>query len=138
MEKAKKFRSDHEIKIAIIGLSGFFLSTLIILWALVILIRFYIFEGPIYTFFTFCMLTSGEKSSKFPLKICFNLDYLFRNHFQHVVHQFAHNGLHILQLYFPVCHRTADHNYLDHFVYFHAAVQSRHFFTIFLHADRSI
>jgi hypothetical protein len=34
----------------------------IILWALIILVRFYIFEGYWYTLFTVCMLLSGDKT----------------------------------------------------------------------------
>lgn len=56
----RKDRDDHETKAALMGVSGFAMSVLIILWSLIILVRFYIFDSLFYNLFLFCMLVSGQ------------------------------------------------------------------------------
>lgn len=53
-------RGDHETKAALIACCGFLLSTFFIVWALLILVRFYIFDNIFYNLFLFCMLTTGK------------------------------------------------------------------------------
>lgn len=52
---------DHESKSAFIALSGFTLSVFFILWALIVLVRFYIFDNILYNIFLLCMLVAGKK-----------------------------------------------------------------------------
>lgn len=58
--KARVHRNDHESKTALIALSGFTLSVFIILWALIVLVRFYIFDSILYNIFLLCMLVTGK------------------------------------------------------------------------------
>jgi hypothetical protein len=59
VQVANKERDDHETKAALMGVSAFAMSVLIILWSLIILVRFYIFDSLFYNLFLFCMLVSG-------------------------------------------------------------------------------
>lgn len=60
VEKVKKYRDEYETKSALIGFAGFALSVLVILWALIILVRFFAFDNFLYNFFVFCMLLTGD------------------------------------------------------------------------------
>lgn len=59
VQKSGKCRSDVETKSAIIALIGFILSVFFIVWALIILVRFYIFDNILYNLFLFCMMVLG-------------------------------------------------------------------------------
>lgn len=59
MQEPRKNRNDHETKSVMIGISGFVLSVFFILWALIVLVRFYIFDNVLYNIFLFCMLLTG-------------------------------------------------------------------------------
>lgn len=50
---------------AAIALSGFCLSVFFIWWAMIILVRFYIFDNILYNLFIFCMLVTGEQCKDF-------------------------------------------------------------------------
>lgn len=64
VEKKKENRSDDDTKIAIIALSGFIISVFLILWALLALVRFYVFDNVFYSLFIFCTLVTGKKLKK--------------------------------------------------------------------------
>lgn len=59
VQEPRENRNDRETKSALIGISGFVLSVFFILWALIILVRFYIFDSILYNVFLFCMLLTG-------------------------------------------------------------------------------
>lgn len=61
---------------SIIGLSGFGLSVFFMWWAMIVLVRFYIFDNILYTIFMFSMLVTGENGR--------NLCWTFSNH--HLLH----------------------------------------------------
>lgn len=52
-------KSDLETRVAVLAISGLILSVLIIIWALVILVRFWIFDSIYYNIFLLCMLSAG-------------------------------------------------------------------------------
>ena len=57
----RKDRDTYETKAVIIAVSGFILSVFFILWAFIVLVRFYVFENILYNLFLLCMLTTGKK-----------------------------------------------------------------------------
>ena len=63
MQASKSVRNEHQIKCAILGLSGFVLSVFFILWGLLVLVRFYIFDSILYNLFLLCILFSGNLTS---------------------------------------------------------------------------
>lgn len=56
----RRDRDDHETKSATIALGGFILSVFFIIWALIVLVRFYVFDNVFYNLFLFCLLTIGK------------------------------------------------------------------------------
>lgn len=62
-------RDKYETKSAIVAVSGFILSVFFILWALIVLVRFYVFDNILYNIFLICMMTTGE----------FSLEYISEN-----------------------------------------------------------
>lgn len=55
----KSWDQNHEIKTAILAISGFIFSLVFMLWSLVILVRFWIFDSILYNLFVISMLTVG-------------------------------------------------------------------------------
>lgn len=60
---SKPVRNEHLTKCAAIGLGGFVMSVFFITWALVVLVRFYVFDSIFYNLFLVCMLTTGKFST---------------------------------------------------------------------------
>lgn len=56
----RRDRDDHETKSVTIAFGGFILSVFFILWALIVLVRFYVFDNIFYNLFLFCLLTIGR------------------------------------------------------------------------------
>lgn len=61
MQAPKNVRDAHETKSLVIALSGFILSVFFIIWALIILVRFYIFDNIFYNIFLACMFLTGNE-----------------------------------------------------------------------------
>lgn len=59
MQEPRQNRNDHETKSAMIAVCGFVLSVLFILWALIVLVRFYVFDSILYNIFLLCMMLTG-------------------------------------------------------------------------------
>lgn len=65
--KAQEPRKDHgdhatrSVKSVTIAISGFVLSVFFILWALLVLVRFYVFDNILYNLFLLCMMSTGNK-----------------------------------------------------------------------------
>lgn len=70
MQKSTNNRDAHETKSLVIAFSGFLLSVFFIVWALIVLVRFYIFDNILYNIFLMCMLMTGNGLSD---GICFLL-----------------------------------------------------------------
>lgn len=58
-EEKEDNEDENDSKSVIVALSGFGLSVVFIWWAMIILVRFYIFDGILYSLFIFCMLVTG-------------------------------------------------------------------------------
>lgn len=70
VQKSTNNRDAHETKSLVIAFSGFLLSVFFIVWALIVLVRFYIFDNILYNIFLMCMLMTGNGLSD---GICFLL-----------------------------------------------------------------
>lgn len=59
----------HETESVTIALGGFILSVFFILWALIVLVRFYVFDNVFYNLFLFCLLTIGKNIQRRLIKV---------------------------------------------------------------------
>lgn len=77
-------RDKSESKSAvIIAINGFLLSVFFILWGMIILVRFYVFDHLLYNLFLFCMMTTGKSDYVHLLLNCL-MNQIYRSSVQHL------------------------------------------------------
>lgn len=112
--KEEECEDRNNTKSAIVAASGFCLSIFFIWWALIILVRFYVFENILYNVFICCMLVIGKLTKFFISSSETSLILkLHRNNFQCDVSEHLPRRFSRARKFSAFHHRITTHNFLD-------------------------